>query len=244
MTLQSQLITVENQQTVLSPKDVFNLVWAVSYQLNFHYGRSPWVTDGYAPHAHAQLLPAGVKPPAGAWNLILLDTTDQAGALGYHDDATGTGIPFSDVFCKTALDDGATPSSVASHEALEMVVDPSVTSPRVETNPADGKQYIVELADAVERNDYDVGEPEGRTTGTMVSDFCYPAWWGMKQTGSTQFSYRRAVSAPFTLAPQGYISWCPAGANPGDPSVWQQTFGAQQDRLPPWASRLPRIHPI
>jgi hypothetical protein len=240
----SQLIVVENQQTVLGPRDLFNLVWAVTYQLLFHYGRSPWVRDGHAPHAHAVLLPAGAKPPAGAWNLILLDSTDQQGALGYHDDESGTGIPYSEAFVKTAIDDGAAPSSVASHEALEMVVDPYVEgrAPRLAVNPADGNQTIVEVGDPVQGNDYDVGAPEGRQTGMLVADFAFPAWWGLEQTGTQALSFRGSVSQPFALAPRGYISWCPAGADPADPSVWKQSFGQEQERLPAWASRLPRIH--
>jgi hypothetical protein len=241
---ESQLIVVENQQTVLGWREVFNLVWAVNYQLLFHYGRSEWVTEGYAPHAHAMLLPQGVKPPAGAWSLILLDTTDQAGALGYHDDEQGTEIPYSDVFCQTAIADGATPSSVASHEALEMIVDPYVASPRVETNPADGRQYIVEVGDPVQGCDYDIGAPEGRMTGTMVADFALPVWWGMKSSSPTQMSFRGSVSQPFQIAPAGYISWCAGGADPADPSTtWSQTFGQEKTALPAWASRLPRIHP-
>lgn len=239
----SQLITIENQQTVLTPKDVFNLAWAVNYQLVYHYGRSPWVTEGLASAAHAMLLPAGVKPPAGSWNLILLDTTDQAGALGYHDDENGTTIPYSDVFVKTSVDDGAHPAAVASHEALEMTVDPNVDDPRVEPNPAEGgKLYIVEVGDPVQGNDYDVGLPEGRVTGTYVADFAYPAWWGLQQPDAL-LSFRNSVRTPFQIAPQGYISWLPAGSNPSDPNAnWQQTFGERQAELPNWASRLPRIH--
>jgi hypothetical protein len=232
----TQLITVENQST-LSPIDAFNLAWSVGYQLRFQYGRSRWVTGGYAPPARATLLPKGVKPPAGAWNLILLDNSDQAGALGYHDDETGSQIPYADVFCKTAIADGATPSSVASHEALEMLVDPHVTSPRTALRKDTQQLYIVELCDAVQGNDYDVGAPEGRVTGTMVADFCLPAWWELEP--GTQFSYRSSVAGPWQLAPQGYISVAPVA----NPSAWSQIYGAQQDRLPAWASRLSRIHP-
>jgi hypothetical protein len=246
--VESQLITVENQQTALNAQNLFNLVWAVNYQVLYHYGRSPWVQDGHAALGHLVQLPDGAKPPAGAWNLILLDTTDQQGALGYHDDVTGTNIPYCEVFVKTAIQGGDQPSAVAAHETLEMLVDPFVegtTGPKAQANPAEGgKLYILEVGDPVQGNDYDVGAPEGRTTGVTVCDFALPAWWGLNQTGTNALSFRESVTQAFEIAPQGYISWAPAGSNPGDPSVWQQSFGAQQDRLPKWASRLPRIHPV
>ncbi len=240
--MNSQLITVENQSTVLSPKDLFNLVWAVNYQVLYHYGRSRWVTGGHAPPGHVVLLPKGGKPPPGAWNLILLDTSDQAGALGYHDDESGTGVPFADVFCQSATADGASASSVASHEALEMLVDPDVSKVKTALRKAPGQPdmlYIVEACDAVQGNDYDVGAPEGASTGTLVADFCLPAWWELEPETADGYSYRKRVWAPWALAPQGYISVAPGT----DPGAWSQIYGAQQERLPAWASRLPRIHP-
>jgi hypothetical protein len=234
--LQSQLITVENQSS-LSPADMFNLVWAVNYQVLFHYGHSAWVTSGLAPHGHLVSLPAGTPPPGGAWNLILLDHSDQQGALGYHQDQEGTGIPYAEVFVVDAVKDGSTASAVASHEALEMLVDPDVAQVRTQLRPDTQQVYIVEVCDAVQGNDYDVGAPEGHSTGTKVADFCLPSWWQMEPTGGP-YSFRGGVQGPWQLAPQGYISVAPQGS----PAQWSQIYGAQMDRLPTWASRLPRIH--
>ena len=214
--MQSQLITVENQSS-LSPADMFNLVWAVNYQVLFHYGRSAWVTSGLAPHGHLVSLPAGTPPPEGAWNLILLDHSDQQGALGYHQDRDGTGIPYA--------------------EALEMLVDPDVTQVRTQLRQDTQQVYIVEVCDAVQGNDYDVGAPEGHTTGTKVADFCLPSWWQMEPAAGP-FSFRASVQGAWQLAPQGYISVAPQAS----PAQWSQIYGAQMDRLPTWASRLPRIH--
>jgi len=235
--MESQLITVEDQSNKLSPRDLFDLVWAINYQVLFHYGRSVWVTSGLAPHGHLVFLPKGAQPPAGAWNLILMDHSDQQGALGYHEDENGTAIPYAEVFVADALSDGSTASAVASHEALEMLVDPNVESVRTQPRPDSQQVYIVEVCDAVQGNDYDVGAPEGRTTGTMVADFCLPAWWTMAPTAGP-YSFRESVQAPWDLAQQGYISVAPQS----DPSAWQQIFGSQMERLPKWASRLPRIH--
>lgn len=234
----TQLITIENRSTVLSPKDVFNTVWAVNYHVAFQYGRSRWVTGRFAPAGHVAYLPPGVKPPVGAWNLILLDKSDQAGALGYHDDEKGTGIPYADVFCKDAIADGSSVSAVACHEADEMLVDPDVNNVRKVLRAATGQWYIVEVGDPVQGNDFDVGAPEGRPTGQLACDFALPAWWELEPENGNGYSYRRSVTAPWAVAPQGYMSVAPAN----DPTNWGQIFGHQQDRLPTWASRLPRIH--
>ena len=201
-TLQSQLITVENQSQNLSPTDLFKLVWGVNYQVLFQYGRSPWVTGGQAAHGHlVSCCPAGAAPPAGAWNLILMDHSDQQGALGYHEDSTGAAVPYAEVFVADAVADGSTASAVASHEALEMLVDPDVANVRTATRSDTQQLYIVEVCDAVQGNDYDVGAPEGRQTGVMVADFCLPAWWelGGSSTRAVQLQgeRRRSVAVGF-----------------------------------------------
>lgn len=236
-TTESQLITVECRTKSLTHEELFNLIWGINYQVLYHYGRSAWVTQGYAPPAHVVALPQSIKPPVGAWNLILLDHSDQQGALGYHDDQAGNDIPYAEVFCVDAVQDGSTPSAVASHEALEMLVDPNVNDVKTAKNASNDQIYIVEVCDAVQGQDYDVGGPEGRTTGVMVANFCLPSWWEIGD-GAPPWDFRSLLAGPFELAPGGYISVAPE-SNPND---WSQIWGSQQDRLPKWASRLPRIH--
>jgi len=235
--MQSQLITVEKQSNGLSSTDLFDLVWAVNYQVLLHYGRSAWVTSGLAPHGHLVSLPQGAAPPTGAWNLILMDHSDQQGALGYHEDQNGTGIPYAEVFAADAVEDGSTASAVASHEALEMLADPNVDQVRTRQRSDTHQVCIVEVSDAVQGNDHDVGAPEGRATGIKVADFCLPSWWTM-DPASAPYSFRHSVTNSWELAPQGYISVAPTA----DPSAWTEIYGSQMDRLPKWASRLPRIH--
>jgi hypothetical protein len=238
--LASQLITVENQtkESPLSAAELRDIAWGLNYQALYHYGRSPWVEHGYAPPAYVTLLPEGAAPPAGAWNLILLDTSTQAGALGFHEDETNTEIPFSDVFVGTARENNTDPCEVASHEMLEMLVDPNVNEVRKVLNKEKGEYFIVEVADPVQGCGYDVGAPEGRHTGVTVADFVFPAWFGMTQT-RPDLSFRDSVQEAFELAPEGYISVAPEK----EPEKWSQVFGKTSSKvLPSWASRLPRIH--
>ena len=69
-----------------------------------------------------------VKPKGfvkGAWAMVFLDNADQPGALAYHD-LTPDGLPQSKVFVKTTLQDHELVSVSASHELVEMLVDPAI----------------------------------------------------------------------------------------------------------------------
>lgn len=233
--MNGQLVTLQDQTSGgLDPTTLFNWSWALNYQAIYHYGRSPWVERGYAPPAQVHLLPKGMAVPAGAWNIALLDVSDTEGALGYHEDQafgssphssrhlTATGTPYSKVFVQTAQSAGVDPCEVASHEMLEMLVDPYVANEaevRKVLNKAAKEFYIVEVGDPVQGFGYDLGAPEGRHCGVTVADFAYPAWWGMAQS-RPDMSFRDAVSSAFQIGPQGYMSVQPEAGG-----EWSQIYG-------------------
>lgn len=84
----------------------FKPIWGQSTKLTF-YGK-------------------GCKNPTNIAWLALLDDSDQAGALGYHD-LTNDGLPLGKVFAKTDLQYGEVVSVTASHELLEMLADPYIS---------------------------------------------------------------------------------------------------------------------
>lgn len=233
----SQLITIDNQTSegTLTKRELFNAIWAVNYQVMFQYGRSRWVTGNFAPSGHMMPLPKDVPPPKGAWNIILLDNADQAGALGWHDDEHSE-IPYAEVFVQTCRDDNVPWPEVLSHEALEMLVDPFVDPATPRRVLHDNKFWIVEVGDPVQGCGYDIGDPEGRHCGVTVADFGLPAWWGLTAAGP--YSFRNSVAKPFEIAPEGYMSV----ADVKDPENWKQIYGEMRTKRPAWASRLPRIH--
>ena len=61
----------------------------------------------------------------GHWAIVFLDDADQPGALAYHD-LTPDGLPQSKVFVRTTLKNGDLVSVSASHELVEMLVDPAI----------------------------------------------------------------------------------------------------------------------
>src|SRR6202790_1602428 len=97
----------------------------------------------------------------GAWAMVFLDDADQPGALAYHD-LTPDGLPQSKIFVKTTLDNKDLVSVSASHELVEMLVDPAIN---LMTSGPDAKvMYAYETADPVEQLSFKVN-------GIPMSDF-------------------------------------------------------------------------
>src|SRR5260370_34602099 len=89
----------------------------------------------------------------GAWGLVFLDDSDHANTLGYHD-LTNEGLPLAKVFVRTTLESGETVSVCASHELVEMLVDPAVNL--LVIGPDRKSVYAYESADPVEEISFDV----------------------------------------------------------------------------------------
>ncbi|MGH8711666.1 MAG: hypothetical protein ACREVA_10200 [Burkholderiales bacterium] len=79
--------------------------------------------------------------------MVFLDDADQPGALAYHD-LTPDGLPQSKVFVKTTLENNDLVSVSASHELVEMLVDPAINL--MTTGPDPKTIYAYESADPVE----------------------------------------------------------------------------------------------
>jgi hypothetical protein len=131
----------------------------------------------------------------GAWAMVFLDSADQKDALAYHD-LTPDGLPESKVFVKTTLDDRQSVSVAASHELVEMLVDPATNL--MTTGPDPKTIYAYESADPVEALDFDV-------QGMRMSDFVYPSYFeAFHKARSVQFDYLNKVKKPFQILPGGY----------------------------------------
>lgn len=164
--------------------------------------------------AHVHFVPSTRKPPAAMWCVALLSTSDEAGALGYHD-LTPDGLPLGKVFAATDRQYGSNLGVTTSHEALEMLGDPWIN---LSAQSDDGKFYAWENCDAVEADQL------GYTKhGATVSAFVTPAWFGH---GAGELTFPKGlVSKPLELASGGYISVFDPGSGQG----WSQV---QADRAP------------
>jgi len=131
----------------------------------------------------------------GAWAMVFLDDADQEGALAYHD-LTPDGLPISKVFVKTTLADKQLVSVSASHELVEMLVDPAINM--MTTGPDPKTVYAYESADPVEESTFPVD-------GIQMSDFVYPAYFEIfHKPKSVQFDHMNLISKPFQILKGGY----------------------------------------
>jgi hypothetical protein len=145
-----------------------------------------------------------------AWAMVFLDTADVQGALAYHE-LTPEGLPLSKVFVKTTVENGELVSVSASHELVEMLVDPAINL--MSTGPDAKAVYAYESADPVEALSFDV-------KGIPMSDFVYPAYFeNFHKPGSVKFDHLHKVKKPFQILSGGYQIVFKNGK-------WTQIFGS------------------
>jgi hypothetical protein len=146
----------------------------------------------------------------GAWAMVFLDDADQPGALAYHD-LTPEGLPQSKVFVKTTLDNHDLVSVSASHELVEMLVDPAINL--MTTGPDAKAVYAYESADPVEALSFPV-------KGIPMSDFVYPSYFEVfHKAGAVRFDQLNKVQKPFQILAGGYQIIFKNGK-------WSQVFGS------------------
>jgi hypothetical protein len=197
------IIACFNQATVPLGVDLDNLITAMqSYVDNF-------VAPVWGTPAKLQKSTGFLK---GAWAVVFLDDADQAGALAYHE-LTPDGLPISKVFVKTTLADNLLVSVSASHELVEMLVDPAINM--MTTGPDPKVIYAYESADPVEDLSFKVD-------GIEMSDFVLPSYFeSFHQPGSVRFDHLDKVNHPFEILAGGYQIIFKNGK-------WSQVFGSEQ----------------
>jgi hypothetical protein len=191
-------VSILNQTTVLADADVATVSAALQRQVSEHFAPA-WGAD-----ANITFVPNGQQPAAGSWWLVVLDDSDQAGALGYHD-TTSEGLPMGKVFARTDLDNHLSWSVTMSHELLEMLGDPDVNlTTFIQTTAKTGKLYAYEVCDAVEDDQFGYV-----IDGVTVSDFVLPAYFEpdtAAHTPGVRFDYGGHLNGAVpTLLSGGYI---------------------------------------
>jgi hypothetical protein len=147
----------------------------------------------------------------GAWAMVFLDDADAPGALAYHD-LTPDGFPESKVFVKTTLQNKELVSVSASHELVEMLVDPAINM--LTSGPDPKIIYAYESADPVEALSFAVN-------GIHMSNFVHPAYFeDFHKPSSVQFDHMKKVKKPFQILSGGYQIIFKGGK-------WTQVFGSE-----------------
>ena len=163
--------------------------------------------------------PNASKIPAGVWPVFLVKTLPP-GEGGFHLDQHNQ--PYAKVIASPGSDEWTID---ASHETLEMLVDPNgnrlqpSTSIQIENGKiVDGTGqfgYLVEACDPCEADNY--AYP---IQGVAVSDFLTPHFYDPVVTPGTRYSFTGAIKAPRQILPGGYISWVNQQTNEMQQLLW------------------------
>ena len=203
------VIVVTNHSTVVSDAEVLDALPDFQTQLNRDF------EPAWGRGAHLGGLTAkDQQPAANAWQIVILDDSDQAGALGYHD-VTPSGMPLAKVFVKTTKEAGDSWTVVFTHELLEMLADPYIDSVTfIDDGSGGGFLIPVEVGDPVE------GDQFGYTVGkTLCTDFVLPSWF--EQGSKGPWDHAGHLQQPLYVLPGGYVSIAEVTL----PNGWQQVFG-------------------
>jgi hypothetical protein len=147
--------------------------------------------------ATVDTFPSLEEVPVGYW-AIIITLRDLAGDLiGLHYDDAGQPVAYVEWSDSWSI--------TASHECLEMLVDPwgsrLINAPAL---PGDvgHMRYLVEVCDPCQhaRNAYAVND-------TLVSDFYTPSYFDHTGRSGARYSLTGAITAPRQILPGGYLSW-------------------------------------
>jgi len=148
--------------------------------------------------------------PLGYWPLIIRTDIGFEGAAGIHLDDQGQ--PFG------LIQWSSTWPLTASHEALEMLVDPDGNHLRVANSLKKGQgrvEYLVEVCDPSEAIQFGYS-----VNGITLSDFYTPHFFDPVASKSVRYSFTGAITKPRQVLKDGYLSW----HDPATDHWWQQTF--------------------
>jgi hypothetical protein len=156
--------------------------------------------------ATVRYLPDAKKIPVGVWPVFLVAKLPP-GEGGVHLDKKNQ--PYSLVIGTPDSDDWTID---ASHETLEMLVDPSgnrlqasraikIAGSDVQDAPGEF-EYLVEACDPCEANQYAYS-----IQGIAVSDFITPHFYDPVATAGTRYSFGGHITRPRQILPGGYISF-------------------------------------
>ncbi|MGR4878324.1 hypothetical protein ACIPUC_02660 [Streptomyces sp. LARHCF249] len=202
MLLRQLALVSETQNARITPSQLTRVAAALQKQASRDFGPL-WQVE-----ATVDAFDSLDDVPVGYWPLIVVD--DVPGAAGYHTDQNGQ--PYS------LIEFGTSWSLTASHEMLEMLVDPFgdqlVAGPS--PHPDQGRvEFLVEVADPSEAAEF------GYTVnGMLVSDFFTQRFYDPVTVEGVRYSFGGHIKAPRQVLRGGYISW----REPVSGEWWQQTW--------------------
>jgi len=151
--------------------------------------------------------------PIGYWPMIIKDDIGFSGAAGIHLDKDRQ--PFALISSAADLDVW---SLTASHETLEMLVDPYGDRLIAGDSPKEGQgrvSFLVEVSDPSEAAEFAYS-----ANGILVSDFYTPRFFDPLVSPGVRYSFTGAITEPRQVLAGGYLSWVDSTTG----HWWQETW--------------------
>lgn len=193
-------VSIVNRSKSVSNTEVAHVALALNTQAVKHFYPT-WGIDARVSYAP--------QPVPKTYRILVMDDSDVQNALGYHDFEAG--VPTSKVFARTTKNDGGQWSVTASHELLEMLVDPEGVLAALRD---DGTFFAYEICDPVETQTYSIN-------GVNVSNFALPSWFA--NGSKAPYDYLHTTTRPFQIERGGYMDTLDASSLPGWQQVTQRT---------------------
>lgn len=215
-------IYIVNESTVLSDEEIEAIhapLLLYSRQIRSYWGSmQPGILFGRP------------KVPT-AWQIVIADDSDQAGALGYHD-VTSTGRPISYVFAKTDMQYGYDWQVTLTHELAEMMMDPYVM--RCEQTGND-RFHALELCDPVEDESMAYIVESGGVK-LKASNFITPYWFVSGAAGV--YDYLKKCTQPLQVLNGGYAYYWENGQWYSEDHLGQKYTLEEFETIEPTKTRL------
>lgn len=135
--------------------------------------------------------------PPGYWKITVTDKLKSSQGDGIHEDENGQ--PFALVRARAGW-----PLS-ASHEALEMLVDPFGRRTVSGQSPMPGQSrvdFLLEICDPCQAPEFAYS-----VNGIPVSDFITPNYFDPAGSSSVRYSFSGAIKSPREVLKDSYLSW-------------------------------------
>ena len=176
----------------LKAAELAKVSMALNIQLQEHFAPL-WHID-----AKVRTFSSLAKVPEEYWPITVRDNIGEPNIMSYHS--------FSDKRPFVEVNYGKQWTLGASHDLLEMLVDPKVTrtvvAPSIVPGRHENVKYPVQVCDpcASPDNAYKIN-------GVLVSDFSTPAYWDSASPKKGKYSYAGSLTRPFQIVRGGYLSW-------------------------------------
>jgi hypothetical protein len=169
------------------PEDFYEVAAALQTQATCDVAPIWGVHGIISPFPKIEQVPPGYFP--------LLLAKDPPKGRGYH-------VPGQDLsFAVVQWQEGTAWSLLASHEMIEMLVDPAGSLTASAWTPKDGwRQYVVEVCDPCQDVFYLIGD-------VAVSDFVTPDYYRQAMARDVRYSFTGALDAPLDVTNAGSCSW-------------------------------------